>query len=428
VNVRDGDLADVRCMVHPPLVRRLSILVFAALVGCAPRPSGTREGSAPPPVILVSIDGFRPDYLGRGNSPTLDSIAEAGVRAEWMEPSFPSKTFPNHYTIVTGLRPDHHGIIANNIRDSALGRFSMGDRDAVRDARWWGGEPIWATLAKAGGVAAPIFWPGSEAPIGGALPAIWEAFDEDVSPNDRVDNLLALLERSGAMRPEFLTLYTSVVDHAGHTFGPTSSELANAVSVADAMVARLAAGLHARGLADRVNLIIVSDHGMSSTSSDRLIVLDDLIDLDDIVVHDWGPVGQYQPVEGKSELVYQALHDRHPALTVYRREELPARLAFGSHPRVPEIVAIAADGWRITTRRQVADFRPGGDHGYDNALPSMRALFLASGPGFRQGSVVPSFSNIHVYSLMAHLLGLQPAPNDGSLDSVRVMLRVDDRR
>jgi predicted AlkP superfamily pyrophosphatase or phosphodiesterase len=399
------------------------MLVLAVLVGCAPRPSGTRAGGVAPPVILVSIDGFRPDYLGRGNSPTLDSIAEAGVRAEWMEPSFPSKTFPNHYTIVTGLRPDHHGIIANNIRDSALGRFSMGDRDAVRDARWWGGEPIWVTLAKAGGVAAPIFWPGSEAPIGGELPAIWEPFDEDLSLDDRVDNLLALLERPGATRPEFLTMYTSVVDHAGHDFGPTSPELADAVVVADRMVARLAAGLHARGLADRVNLIIVSDHGMSSTSPDRLIVLDDLVDLDDIVVHDWGPIGMYQPVEGRSESVYRALHGRHPALDVFRRESVPARFNFGENPRVPEIIAIAAEGWRITTRRQAAEFRAGGDHGYDNALPSMRALFIASGPGIRRGVVVPSFSNIHVYELMASLLGLSPAANDGSLDSVRMVMR-----
>ncbi len=399
------------------------MLVLAALVACAPRAYEAPQATTRPAIILVSIDGFRPDYLGRGNSPTLDSIANAGVRAEWMEPSFPTKTFPNHYTIVTGLRPDHHGIVANNVRDAELGRFSMGNRDAVRDARWWGGEPIWTTVARAGGLAAPIFWPGSEAPIGGALPAIWEAFDGDLPLDDRVDNLLVLLDRPEASRLSLLTLYTDVVDHAGHTFGPTSPELADAVRVADAMVARLADGLHARGLADRVNLILVSDHGMSSTSPDRLIVLDELIDLNDIVVHDWGPVGQYQPVEGKSEAVYQALHDRHPALAVYRREALPARLAFGSHPRVPEIVAIAADGWRITTRQQVADFRPGGDHGYDNALPSMRALFLASGPGFRQGSVVPAFSNVHVYPLMAHLLGLRPAPNDGSLDSVRVMLR-----
>jgi predicted AlkP superfamily pyrophosphatase or phosphodiesterase len=380
----------------------------------------------PPAVVLVSIDGFRPDYLGRGDSPTLDSLAAAGVRAEWMVPSFPTKTFPNHYTIVTGLHPDHHGMIANNIRDRVLGRFSMGNREAVRDARWWGGEPIWVTLAEAGRAAAPVFWPGSEAPIGGSLPAVWATFDEGVSLADRVDSVLALLERPDATRPEFLTLYTSAVDHAGHEHGPASPEVRAAVGVADAMVARLAAGLHTRGLAEQVNLIIVSDHGMAPTSADRLILLDELIDLDDIVVHDWGPAGMYQPAEGKNDAVYRALHDRHPALSVYRRDELPPRLGFGSHPRVPEIIAIAADGWSITTRRQAAGFRPGGAHGYDNSLPSMRALFIASGPGLRRGVTVPAFSNVHLYELMAHLLEVDPAENDGSLDSVRVMLRDDD--
>ena len=396
-----------------------------ALTACVTR---AYPPPAQPAIVLVSLDGFRPDYLGRGDSPTLDSLAAVGVRAEWMEPSFPSKTFPNHYTIVTGLRPDHHGIVANNIRDTLLGRFSMGNRDAVRDARWWGGEPIWVTLAKAGGIAAPIFWPGSEAPIGGAMPAIWATFDDGTSLAERVDGVLALLDRPEADRPRFLTLYTSAVDHAGHEHGPASAEVHEAVGVADRMVARLTAGLQARGLADHVNLIVVSDHGMAPTSVDRLILLDELVDLDDIVVHDWGPVGMYQPLPGKADEVYRALHGRHPALEVFRREELPSRLAFGTNARIPEIIAIASEGWRITTRRQAGDFRPGGDHGYDNALPSMRALFLASGPGFRRGITVPGFANIHVYPLMVELLGLEPAPNDGSLDSVRVMLRDGDGR
>jgi predicted AlkP superfamily pyrophosphatase or phosphodiesterase len=399
----------------------VSLLLCSA---CAPAPSPRSTGpTAPQSVLLVSLDGFRPDYLLRGLTPTLDSLARTGVRAQWMTPSFPSKTFPNHYTLVTGLVPDHHGIVANSMWDDALGRFTMGLRDAVRDARWWGGEPIWVTSEKQGRRAAPFFWPGSEAPIGGVWATHWVAYDDAFPDEARVDSVLAWLDLPAADRPAFVSLYYSDVDHAGHSAGPASPQVDTALILVDRMLARLTRGLHARGLADLVNVIVVSDHGMSPTSRDRLIALDDYISLDDVNVVDWSPVGAVTPKPGKSEAVYRALRDAHPHLHVYRKHEVPAQYRFGTHPRVTELVLIADDGWTITSRDRFEGFRPGGSHGYDQATPSMRALFVASGPGFRRGAVVPSFSNIHVYELMAHLLGLRPAPNDGSLDSVRAVLR-----
>ncbi|HRP07415.1 MAG TPA: ectonucleotide pyrophosphatase/phosphodiesterase [Gemmatimonadales bacterium] len=370
----------------------------------------------------MSLDGFRADYLERGLTPTLDSLARAGVRAQWMTPSFPSKTFPNHYTLVTGLLPDHHGVIANNMWDDSLGAFSMSNRAAVQDARWWGGEPIWVTAETQGRRASAFFWPGSEAPIMGVYPTHWMAFDDNFPGPARVDSVLAWLDVPDAERPAFSTLYYSDVDHAGHSLGPVAPGSDSAIARVDSMLALLTSGLQRRGLAGKVNLIVVADHGMSAVSRDRLIALDDYIPLDSVMVIDWNPVAMIQP-RGSVESIYRALRGAHPNLHVYRKSELPAHFRFGTNPRIPDIVAIADDGWTITSRARFATFNRGGEHGFDQTTPSMRALFVASGPAFRQGVVVPPFSNIHVYELMTHITGLNPAPNDGSLDSVRVMLR-----
>lgn len=400
------------------------VALLLLLAACGPRGGApTPAPIAPTTVVLVSIDGFRADYLDLGVTPVLDSLARAGVRARWLEPSFPTKTFPNHYTIVTGLRPDRHGIIANNITDSVLGRFTMAMRDAVRDARWWGGEPIWVTAEKAGRATAPMFWPGSEAPIGGVWAAHWLPFDDDLPPSARVDSLIAWLDVPADARPVFGSLYFAGVDHAGHTFGPDSPLVRDSLAAADAMVGRLTAALRARGLAGSVNLIVVSDHGMAPVGPERVIALDDYISMSDVTITDWGPAVMIAPRPGREAAVYRALRGAHPALDVYRKGELPARLAFGTHPRIPAIVAIAAEGWTVTTRDRLARVRTGGNHGFDNAAPSMRALFIASGPAFRRGVVVAPFSNVHLYELMAHLLDLRPVANQGSLDSVRAVLR-----
>jgi predicted AlkP superfamily pyrophosphatase or phosphodiesterase len=398
--------------------------VVLALAGCAAPPQSQQPAPrAPQVVVLVSFDGFHPDYLDRGLTPNLDSLVRAGVRARWMTPSFPTKTFPNHYTLVTGLLPDHHGIVANSMWDPELGRFTMSIRTAVQDARWWGGEPIWVTAERAGLRTAAMFWPGSEAPIAGVRPSTWQEYDGRVPNRARVDSLLRWLDRPDSLRPRFLTLYANDVDHWGHERGPAAPEVDSALARVDSMIGWLGAGIAERGLSDVVNVIVVSDHGMSPTSPERLIALDDYIRLGDVTVVDWSPVGAVVPQPGRLEDVYRALRGAHPHLHVYRKGEVPARYRFGTHPRVTDLVLIADDGWTITTRDRFATFRAGGTHGYDQTLPSMRALFLAAGPAFRQGVVVPSFSNIHVYELMADILGLRPAPNDGSLDSVRMMLR-----
>ncbi|MDX1545586.1 MAG: ectonucleotide pyrophosphatase/phosphodiesterase [Rhodothermales bacterium] len=409
----------------------LALLLGAVLVqrACqAPRlpHAETAEAGPGPTVLMISIDGFRADYLDRYEAPTLARLAREGVRAEALIPAFPTKTFPNHYTLVTGLYPSHHGIVANTMYDPVFDAgFSLGDREAVRDARWWEGEPLWVTAERQGRRTAPYFWPGSEAAIQGVRPTYWKVFDDRVPGAQRVDDVLGWLALPAEERPAFLTLYFSDVDHAGHDYGPDAPETAAAVRRVDGYLARLVDGLAARGLLDAINLIVVSDHGMAATAPDRAVFLDDYIDLDDVRVVDWSPVAALIPAPGRLEAVVEGLRAA-PHLAVYPAGERPVHWHHEGHRRIPPVLAVAEPGWVITTRasfeRDPQRFS-GGTHGYDNHTPSMQALFVARGPAFAQGLRAGPFENVHVYNLAAAILGLEPAPNDGDLDAVRHLLR-----
>jgi predicted AlkP superfamily pyrophosphatase or phosphodiesterase len=345
------------------------------------------------------------------------------VRARRLLPAFPSKTFPNHYTLVTGLYPEHHGIISNTMWDDTIGKtFSLSARDVMVDPRWWGGEPLWVTAVKAGRASASFFWPGSDVRIGGVLPTYYRVYDGRVSNARRIETVLDWLSLPGDSAPVFVTTYLSDVDDAGHEFGPDAPQTDSAIARVDSQVGALVTGLAARGLSERVNLIVVSDHGMSATSPERVIYLDDYIDLSRVVVVDWSPVAAITPRAGYEDSAYARLRGAHPQLAVYRKREVPARLHYRDHARITPIIAIAADGWSITARGR-RSWGPGGNHGFDPALVSMGALFVAAGPAFKRGVVVEPFQSVHVYALMAHITGLPPQPHDGSLDSVRALLR-----
>jgi len=392
------------------------------LGGCA---AGARETLVPDrtgrsTLVLVSLDGFRWDYLDRGLTPNLSRLAREGVRAEAMVPVFPTKTFPNHYTIVTGRYPAKHGILGNVFTAPDVGgRLTLWDRDAVRDARFYLAEPIWVTAERQGRRTAPLFWPGSEAPIHGARPSYNLPFDGEMPDTARVSRLLGWLDLPLERRPAFLTLYSSAVDNAGHDHGPDAPETNRAIAQVDSLIGLLTAGLAERGGA---NLVIVSDHGMASTGPDRVIRLDDYVSADALRVDEMSALLTGWPAAGLEDSVYRGLK-RAPHLVVYRRAELPARFHLEDSPRVAPIVAMADEGWTIAQR--TATGQPTiilGNHGFDDTLPSMRGIFIAQGPAFRRGVTVPPFRNIHVYSLLAEVLGLDPAPTDGSLDSVRALL------
>jgi predicted AlkP superfamily pyrophosphatase or phosphodiesterase len=404
------------------------LLIALALAGSACR---TQQPAAPRPIVtLISIDGFRWDYLDRYAAPNLRKLADNGVRSEGLIPQFPSKTFPNHYTIATGLRVASHGIISNNMRDAAIpGEFAMGNRDVLADPRWWAGEPIWNTVENQGGVAAAMFWPGSETVIGGGQATYWTPFDDDMPHETRVGRVLSWLKLPESQRPSFLTLYYSDVDSSGHSRGPESEAVRDAIAAVDRSIGELVSGVEQQGLADRVNYVITSDHGMASLSRDRMIVLDEFIDVAQNDVVDWAPVLALSPGDGNVDALYKALKDKHPNLAVYRRDELPSEYGLAGHPRLPAVIGIADEGWYITSKAEMTRWQqpdrhaPGGTHGYDPRLRSMHGLFIAAGPRFRSGVVVKPFENIHVYELMCAVLGITPAKNDGDPAVTRDMLR-----
>ena len=386
------------------------------------------QGQPRPILILISFDGWRWDYIDRANVPNMKALAKRGIRSEGLVPSFPSKTFPNHYTLVTGLYPDHHGIIANTMWDDVIGqRFTM-SAETAKDPRWWAGEPLWVTAIRQGHRASSMFWPGSEVAIGGVRPTDWKPFDDAFPNTERVAQVLAWLSLPERERPSFITLYFSSVDTAGHAYGPEAPETIAAAEDLDAKLGVLVAGIEARGLTARTTVVAAADHGMSQQAVDRKIFLDDYLDLSSVDVIDWSPVLQVRPRTGSVDELYRALRGKHPALDVYRRAELPARLHYGTHPRVAPIVGLASDGWAITTR---ARFEPakaerrqsGGEHGYSGDNRSMHALFVAAGPTLRQGLTVPPFENIHVYEFLCRILGLKPAKNDGSAAATRDWIR-----
>lgn len=408
--------------------RSCLLLAILFLAGCATHaPRTAEQPTSPTPLLLVSIDGFRADYLDRNLSPTLAALAAEGVRARAMQPAFPSLTFPNHYTLVTGLYPDHHGVINNTMYDAALGKFSLGRRDAVSDGRWWdGGEPLWVSADKAGLQTATMFWPGSEAEIRGHRPDHWLPFDGGMPADARVDQLLQWMDLPGVRSPAFMTLYFEDVDHAGHVHGPDSPEVDAAIRTVDRALSRLVDGLRRRGRFDDINIIVVSDHGMAYVAPDHTILMDQVIDLDQVHVVAMGILAGFNLKPEYAAATREKLLARHPHMRCWDKRDIPARFHYGSNPRVPEINCLADTGWRISSSPYMAARKgpPGlGEHGYDNTDPTMRALFVAHGPAFRRGVVVDEFPNVDVYPLITHLLGIPAQPNDGDFDTVKGMVR-----
>lgn len=401
-------------------------LVAAGFAAACARGAGRTAPAGGQSVVLVSIDGFRSDYLERYAPPHLNALAAAGVRARWLVPSTPTLTFPNHYTIVTGLYPAHHGIVNNRFRDPSDGaQFVYTDSNDVRESRWWGGEPIWVTAEKQGERAGSFFWVGSEAAIQGVRPTFWKKYDDNFSAAARTDSVVDWVTRGDSLRVRVALLYFAIVDHTAHDSGPDNPATRAAVLGIDSAVGRLVGGLREKGLEDRVNVIVVSDHGMSPTSPERTLMLDDYLDPSAYDAASSAPFLALTPRDGNVAAALATLR-RVPHLTVYARDSTPEAWHYRANPRIPPVVGVWDDGWLGGTRDFYRRHPPrahGGEHGYGAETESMRALFVAAGPAFRQGVIAEPFRNIHVYDLMCAILGLRPAPNDGSLDSVRTLLR-----
>ncbi|NHF67663.1 alkaline phosphatase family protein [Xanthomonas hortorum] len=396
-------------------------------VSSEPASAEAPSSDTPHPLLLISIDGLRADMLDRGITPNLSQLAHDGVRARWMTPSYPSLTFPNHYTLVTGLRPDHHGIVHNSMRDPVLGSFWLSKPEAVGDARWWGGEPIWVGAENNGLHAATWSWPGSEAAIAGVRPTRWRHYEEGTGLDARVDEVLGWLDESGAATNRLVTLYFEHVDEAGHDHGPESREYADSVRAVDGAIGRLLAGMQRDGTRSRTNIIVVSDHGMAEVPPGHALSVEDLAPPTIATAITEGQVISFDPVPGQQARAEATLLGAHAQYDCWRKAALPARWHYGTHPRIPPIVCQMHEGWDALFPDKLAKRVPGqmrGSHGFDPALPSMRAVFLAQGPDLAQGKTLPGFDNVDVYSLMTRLLGIPAAPNDGDPATLLPALRV----
>lgn len=403
--------------MHTPAfpLRLFTFALCLSLAACAHVPTAQAPRV---PLLLVSIDGLRPGDITPAQMPHLSALAASGVRAaEGMRPSYPSLTFPNHYTLVTGLRPDRHGITHNSMWDRELGEFRLSNREAVGDGRWWGGEPVWIGARKAGLRTATLYWPGSEAEIAGLRPDHWQPYDEKTSNDWRADTVAGWLLQPSATRLDFATLYFNRVDKASHEHGPASPEAASARRDADAAIGRLVAALQARGELARINIVIVSDHGFAEVPPGNTLAVEDMAPMEMARADSIGQVVTFNPNPGFEAEARRRLLGRHDHYQCWDKAALPTRWHYGSNPRVPPIVCQMDEGWDALPRKGVAErLKAGmrGSHGFDPALPSMRASFIAHGPAFRAGGRLPVFDNVDVYPLLMRLLHVRAAPNDGN--------------
>lgn len=381
-----------------------------------------------PYVLLVSFDGFRADYLKWYPTPNFHRLAAQGVTAAGLRPVFISKTFPNHYSIATGMYAEHHGLIANTFYDPQFDEtYRISDRAKVEDPRWYGGEPIWVTAEKQGVKTASFFWVGSEAPIKGIYPSIWKQYDESVPFGVRIDSVSTWFRSPPPRRPHLVLLYFHEPDATGHDYGPRSPETKQMVASLDSLLGILLDSLKALPLYPNLNLLLVSDHGMAATSPERTLKLQNYVDLAGVTQEGYGPTSFLYGVTGDRLVTLRDGLQSVPHLRAYLKEEIPARYHYRDHYRIKDLLLVAEEGWliqgiRMSDSAYLRHF-PRGMHGYDNFLRSMEGLFVADGPAFKNGYRRGTLENVNIYPLITCILQIEPNPDiDGKLSEVEDLL------
>jgi len=409
-------------------VRKILIYTLALILLGSCKKSKSSETEADPIesyVVMVSFDGFRWDYTEMYETPNFHELAIDGVKADRLIPSFPTKTFPNHYTLATGLYPDHHGIINNSFYASDLGGiYRIGDTQMVTDGAAYFGEPIWVTAEEQGVKAACYFWVGSEAPVMGVRPSYWNTYDGSIPYQERVDQVIDWLTLPMGLRPALVMLYFDEPDHTGHDAGPESEATGEVVEYLDSILGYLRIELSKLDHKDRINLIVLSDHGMAPVSADKYINLNDYIKEDwSISVVGGNPVYLVQPEEDCADSIIQAFRGVE-GLSAWQKEDIPEHLHYGSSSRFPGILVLADSTWSMGFNPDPSGYS-GGAHGYDNAYSDMHTIFYAEGPAFKENYSAASFSNVEVYGILAHLLGLDPADTDGDFGHVSGLFKTE---
>jgi predicted AlkP superfamily pyrophosphatase or phosphodiesterase len=440
-------------VIRSSRLRRLTALILLCLTvvcGGAPLSEGLAIEQAPAPVsagsgginrpehlatpslVLVSFDGFRADYLDRLTLPNFRRVIARGVRAEALRPVFPAITFPNHYSLVTGLYPGHHGIVENSFFDPVRNAaYSFRNEATVTDGTWYGGEPIWVTGETQGMVTACFFWPGSEAAIKGVRPTFWNKYDGTVSNASRLATVLEWLRLPDARRPHLITLYFSDIDSASHRGPVEGPGVDKAVMAMDAVLGTLLDGIETLPNRDRVILLLTSDHGMANTSATQAVQLSSLVDTSNIRPSFSGPVTGLHVSGGpdgpdRARRVRDQLNAKLTHGRAYLRPELPERYHLRETPRAGDVIVVMDEGWTMATsiiNRGLIQ-NAWGEHGWAPEVASMRAIFVIAGPGIRKGITIPEVENVDVYPLMTELLGLKPAPGiDGKTGRIGALIK-----
>ncbi len=367
-----------------------------------------------PYVLMVSFDGFRYDYDTKTETPNLDFLRDNGVKAESIQPVFPSKTFPNHYSLATGAYTETHMLTANKFYDKEFKEvYQIADKSKVRDAKWYRAEPIWVTAERQNVKSASYFWVGSEAPIKGYLPSIVKAYDHNFPYMARVDSVMTWFQLPEKKRPHLVLLYFDEPDSDGHRFGPENPDLIPTIKYMDDILGYILDGIEKLDIADDINLVLVSDHGMTTISQDRIIYLDDLVsDMDALFTYSGGPVMQIH-LKQKDESIISQMDKQLKSvehLKVYRPDEVPQRYHFVNR-NTGDFVIVADEGWQIMTKSAGSLIRLHGTHGYDPIVKNMHGIFYAIGPRIKSNYKIGTFENIHVYPLICELLGIKPYAN-----------------
>ncbi|KAK5102088.1 hypothetical protein LTS08_004548 [Lithohypha guttulata] len=381
----------------------------------------------------AGLNGFRADFLQRGLTPSLNAFIASGVSPQYMLPSFPSVTFPNHYTLVTGLYPESHGVVGNQFWDPHFEEeFVYTNTSISMQPKWWeSAEPLWETAERQGMKTAIHMWPGSEAHIHGIDPTYLDPFDFDETLPNKVARILEWLDLDTKDRPQLIAAYVPDVDRDGHRYGPNSTEIRATIASADNMLTLLVEGLLQRNLTEIVNLVVVSDHGMATMSAHRMVQLDDLIDMNLVDHLDGWPLRglRLKNPDHDVPVLYKQLSDaaeKHGTFDVYTRETMPERYHFSQTPRIAPLWIVPKTGWLVIEKADfnIVDaiannqvFHPIGIHGFDHEHPLMRAIFIARGPAFPHApnSRVSVFQNIEVYNILCDSLGVTPHGNNGTL-------------
>ncbi|KAG6906153.1 hypothetical protein DXG01_015660 [Tephrocybe rancida] len=399
-------------------------------------------------VLIVSIDGLRADYLDRGLTPHLLQISENGLRAKSMKPVFPTLTFPNHWALMTGLHAESHGIVANNFWDPrSQSTFHYNRIDSCWDPQWWFGEPMWETAGKAGVITANLMWPGPPKTRTGASSTYFVPWRDHVPLSEKLDKILEWVDLPIELRPQLIMAYEPSLDQAGHATGPMSARVNRTLGKVDSFAKDLQLALHARNLTDIVDIVFVSDHGMTDTSHPELVYMDDIIGeqgLSDIEHEDgWPSMGiRFRPGSNEThyyELLMKAAAENPEKFGVYTHETMPERYHFSNNERIAPIYVVPKIGYVLTTKEEGDTGMSKGNHGYDNSELSMHAMFIAHGPfstdvkALHQSGVkaqtgdhwhstasntyiMERFPNVEIYNLVIKLLGIGEfaAPTNGT--------------